>query len=64
MLLDKVNHVLGCRRPQWDRFNPLGEIIYCHYYELMTIAGWWMNLSDYVDPPTSKWPWLDYMIHN
>jgi hypothetical protein len=46
MFLDKVNHVLGCHHLQRDRFNLLGEIVHCHHYELVTFAGWQMNLAD------------------
>jgi hypothetical protein len=64
MLLDKVDHVLGHHRLQWDCFNPLGEIIRCHYYELMAFDGWQINLADYVNSPTSERPWFDYRIHD
>jgi hypothetical protein len=49
MLLDKVNHVLGCHCPHQDRFNPLGKIVCRHHYELMTFAGWWM--ADQIPQP-------------
>ena len=64
MLLDKVNHVLGCHYLQWDCFNPLGEIIHRRHYELMAFAGWWIHLADYVNSLASEWPWLDYRIHD
>jgi hypothetical protein len=46
MFLVKVNHVLGCHRLQQDCFNPLGEIVHRHHYELVTFARKWMNLAD------------------
>ena len=63
MFLDKVSHVLGHHCLQRDCFNPLGEIICRHHYELMAFARWWINLADYVNSPTSERPWLDYRIH-
>jgi hypothetical protein len=50
MLLDKVNHVLGCHCLHRDCFNPLGKIVHRHHYELMTFAGWRINLADQIDP--------------